>query len=368
MGYMNIYLRVRKTIAVRVKNSCTVQDLKTKYQDVEDIPERHQLFFVGKQLEVGSTKLAQYGIKNGSTVDIFDQSQAPIKIYIKRTQDIERISLDVSKSDSIHDVKARIQFMEGSPTNDFAIVYGGKHLEDSKTLSDYSIQSGSTLYLLDIKKIFVFLPTGEKIELEVQRWHTVENVKAMVESMAEVQTKEQILTLDGRHLEDGRKLSEYNINKGSKLHLIQGMEMVVLTNEGNIVVTMGSSDTVGHMKEKILEKKGIPVYDQILLFNMEQLDDAETLSYYGIDRGSELLLVINTTMQIFVRSPRGNTLSFFVQRADTIKDLKLQIEEKEKIPFGKLKLIYEGKLLKDVYTLAECNIQKESNLHLHVYF
>ncbi|KAK9083153.1 hypothetical protein Scep_029624 [Stephania cephalantha] len=53
--------------------------------------------------------------------------------------------------------------------------------------------------------------------------------------------------------------------------------------------------------------------------------------------------------------------------ADTIKDLKLQIEEKEKIPFRKLKLIYEGKLLKDVNTLAECNIQKESNLQLHVY-
>ncbi|KAK9146360.1 hypothetical protein Sjap_006263 [Stephania japonica] len=95
----------------------------------------------------------------------------------------------------------------------------------------------------------------------------------MIESMAEVQTKEQILTLDGRHLGDGsRKLSEYNIKNGSKLHLIQGiMEIVIQTNQGPITVTVESSDTVGRVKEKILEKKGIPVHDQILLFDMAQL-------------------------------------------------------------------------------------------------
>ncbi|KAF8456025.1 hypothetical protein BDZ91DRAFT_667372, partial [Kalaharituber pfeilii] len=153
-----------------------------------------------------------------------------------------------------------------------------------------------------------------------------------------------------KQLKDSQSLFDHNIKKGNTSCFScdftgsQCMQVFVRTLTGKtITLEVEPLDTIEYVKFKIQNREGIPWYLQRLIFGGKQLEDNRSLFDYGILLRKEstfhLTLRLCGGMQLVVKTLADKCITLEVEAADTIKNLKQKIEQKEGIPWDKQRIM-----------------------------
>lgn len=208
-----------RTVCLRVNPADTVHTVKTKIQ------EQQYLVYDGVQLEDDRT-LAGYGIEHKSVLHLKEKMQ----IFIVETLAGTTITLEVERSETIDNIKERIEGSEGFPKGLQRLIFDNEQLNDNSTLADNNISEESTLLLvLDTRllggtmRITIYiLSNKESITLKVKKSDTVFNLKLKIYEKTHVRPIQQTLVcLWYMNMEGSKTLADYDIKDGSKIGMME---------------------------------------------------------------------------------------------------------------------------------------------------
>lgn len=300
-GSMTITVKTldNKIIPLEVDASDTIDRVKKLIEETEGIVrERQRLIYGGKMLQNTET-LANHNVKKQSMLYLILRSPEGIDIIIKTLTGY--IRLEVQSTDTIEEVKSKIYLQEGIPPYHQRLVFEGAELENEQLLVFYKIKNESIVNLVMINDvrmiIYIKHMCGRTLILEVEPFHTIENVKEIIEDTEDIPVRQQRLFSIERQIVDKKTLYEQKIRAESTLYMIldrgEFIRIFIKIFTGKTVTLfVKPSETVRELKLTVEAEVAAAAERLQLVYIGRELQDFKILSDYNIQEDSTIHLTL----------------------------------------------------------------------------
>ena len=349
--------RFDKRISMRASEEMKVSALKTCIEHREKIPVYLQtLLYEGKVIDDCNT-LKNYSIGDKSTVCLSLERAYQVQLSLmvktpsKTLQNLPKFHLHTR----IEEVKQSIQELmdathcptdgaDNFPIEQWNLFYGDVLLNNDKSLRDYMVTDGSTLYLLPPEEFPVFVQatidgTFTSIFVGVKKKNTIKMLKNRMRTKIPV---EHSLYLSSVLLNDSKTVEECRITPACTLNSVCPKEIPISIKTRHTTVSFGviPSKPVATIMEMITRNPeiGVPQDKQRLLHHHQVISEGTELQEKSIkdchiSAGNTLTLVVMPNeLELYITTSRGSTLTLVCHVNDRIRDMKEVIEEIEEIP------------------------------------
>lgn len=141
----------------------------------------------------------------------------------------ELMTFTASSDDRVKKINEHVRSKTKVPVQDQVLQLGSTILKPPRKLSSYGIDKETTIHLtLKVVKpsdeeLPLFLvesgDEGHRHLLQVRRSSSVTQVKELIKNKTAITPEKQIVTCNGKRLEDGKIMADYGIRRGNLLFL-----------------------------------------------------------------------------------------------------------------------------------------------------
>lgn len=364
----------KATFKIKISLNNTISQLKRKINNHLGIKESSQsLFFQEKEL-LDSNSLSYYNINNNSKIKLIENSNKNTEINENPKTSYEKPTNSNEKNDQGKNSKETKEKPNNSNEKNKNEEKLNKEKDiDEKQDSNEDIDVYSKNY--QIINFFLSMDTDTNIDLK-KNFSTIEELKQIIYEQLYIPVDRLILKFDGEEItNEQRKLTDIkfnyfslSMNKTPKESDFVDIEVIDKTcNKNNFGNFKQKVDLYGNLLEQICTFKKISkselylIYQNTIFFNYEYKIFSDF--HFGKKIKVELYRAYGS-MQIFVKTLTGKTITLYVHPDEHLGYTKYRIQDKEGTPPDQQRIIFNGQQLEDHKTLTFYKIFKESTLHL----